>query len=156
MWQRTRNDGEIQPVKRRNCQIMTSEKARCDSHCSWSIRSYNNNVWEVYWKPWNWDQNWTFSEISIVRNSYNKKKGTILLSTRGRILLWDLWHLVDGWSHIKHQRCQNLSSVRDNIEHNNNNNDQHWSTLLMGSEPQSQPKRQRRRQCNTAWKIVTT
>ena len=35
---------EIQLVKRRNCQIMANEKGCCDSHCSCSIRNYNNKV----------------------------------------------------------------------------------------------------------------
>ena len=41
---KTRKDQEIQLAKRRNFQIMANEKGRCDSHCSWSIRNYNNNV----------------------------------------------------------------------------------------------------------------
>ena len=36
--------------------IMANEKGHCDLHCSQRIRNYNNKVWEVYWKPWNWDQ----------------------------------------------------------------------------------------------------
>ena len=50
------------------------------------------------------------------------KSKVILLTTQGRILLWDLWHLVDVCFHSKNERYQNLSSVRDYIEHNNNNN----------------------------------
>ena len=46
--QRTRKDWEIQLVKRRNCQIMANEKGHCDFPYSWSIRNYNNKVWEVY------------------------------------------------------------------------------------------------------------
>ena len=66
-------------------------------------------------------QNWACSEISIVRNSWNNKNGTILLSTQERILHWDLWHLIDACCHGKNQRYQILSSLRDNIEHDNNN-----------------------------------
>ena len=69
-----------------------------------AFRNYNSKFWEVSWKPWKWDQNWTFSEISIVRSSWNNKKGTIFLSTQERILLWYLWHLVDICSHSKNQR----------------------------------------------------
>ena len=29
------------------------KKDCCNSHCSWSIRSYNNKFWEISWKPWN-------------------------------------------------------------------------------------------------------
>ena len=35
---------EIQLVKRQNCQIIANEIERCDSHCSWSVRYYNNKV----------------------------------------------------------------------------------------------------------------
>ena len=31
-------------LKDKNCQIMANEKGRCDSHCCWSIRNYNNKV----------------------------------------------------------------------------------------------------------------
>ena len=34
---------------------------------------------------------------------------------------WDLWHLIDACCHGKNQRYQILSSLRDNIEHDNNN-----------------------------------
>ena len=39
-----KKDQKIQLVQRQNCQIMAKEKGRCDSHCSRSIRSYNNKV----------------------------------------------------------------------------------------------------------------
>ena len=38
------------------------------------------------------------------------------------MLLWDLSHLFDVCPHSKNQRYQNLSTVRDNVEHNNNAN----------------------------------
>ena len=44
-----RKDREIQLVKRLDYgQIMANEKGRYNSHCSWSIRNYNNKVSEVY------------------------------------------------------------------------------------------------------------
>ena len=39
---------EEELVKRRNWQIMANEKGHCDFHCSWSIKNYNCNVWEVH------------------------------------------------------------------------------------------------------------
>ena len=75
------------------------EKGRCDSYYRWNIRNYNIKVLKAYWKPWNWDQNRIYLEISLFRNSSVKcrkeQKGTIRLSTQERILLWGLWHLLD-------------------------------------------------------------
>ena len=34
-----------------------------------ALGTIKNKVWQVYWKPSNGGQNWTCSEISIVRNT---------------------------------------------------------------------------------------
>ena len=39
---------KYKPVKRRICQIKASEIGRCDSHCSWSIRNYNNKAFKKH------------------------------------------------------------------------------------------------------------
>ena len=72
-------------------------------------------------------------------------KGTILLSTQKRALLLHLSHLIDICSHSKNQKYKNLSSVRENTEHDNKNvnivNDcyhkesdkerEHWNILFL-------------------------
>ena len=108
-----RKDQEIQLVKRRNCHIMAKEKG-CDSHC---IRSYNKNVWEAYWKPWNWDQNWTCLETALSGTARIIWKVLSCEVPRKGYCCENFDICFDSGS--KTQRYHDLS-VKDNIKHNNN------------------------------------